>query len=187
MLIARLSRLYDTAGVIGFDMDVYSKVYLSKEALSAIAEHAERGYPNEVCGLLLGEDLPDSYSDTGGVPRRVIRAVVPVDNSFEADERYHRFLIGHDDILHAERQARQAGLDVLGVYHSHPDAPARPSEYDREHAAWTTWTYLIVPVHKGRAGQVAAWRLREDRSAFDEDEVEPVADGYSTDRSEETV
>jgi proteasome lid subunit RPN8/RPN11 len=152
-------------------MNVHSKVYFSKEALAALVEHAERGYPHEVCGLLLGEDLPDSYSNNGGVLSRLIRAVVPVDNSFEAGERYHRFLIGPADILRAERQARQAGLDVLGVYHSHPNAPARPSEYDREHAAWTTWTYLIVPVRDGRAGQALAWHLREDRSAFDEVEL----------------
>ena len=137
-------------------------MYLTEEVRGEIAGHGERGYPNEVCGLLVGKD------EDG---RRTISALVPVENSFEADERFHRYLIAPEDMLRAERLARQGGLDVLGVYHSHPNAPARPSLYDRDYAAWTTWSYVIVSVQDSRAVEMRAWKLREDRSAFDEEEL----------------
>src|SRR5438067_10601101 len=83
-------------------------LYLTEEVRGEIAGHGERGYPNEVCGLLVGRD-------EGG--RRTINSLVPVENSFEVDERFHRYLIAPEDMLRAERLARQEGLDVLGVYH----------------------------------------------------------------------
>src|SRR4029078_9348230 len=99
-------------------------LYLTEEAQSAINSHGERGYPNEICGILLGKD-------TEG--RRVVRATMPIENSFEADEQYHRFLITPQAMLRAQREARQQGLDVVGVYHSHPNEAAQPSAYDRDH------------------------------------------------------
>ncbi len=136
------------------------RLHISEAARRAIVEHGEGGYPNEVCGLLLG-----SERDAG----RIIEATVPVENSFEAGEQFHRFLITPNDMFRAERAARSRELDVLGVYHSHPNAEACPSEYDRDHAAWTAWTYVIVSVREGRAVDLRVWRLREDRSAFDEE------------------
>ncbi len=141
-------------------------LYLDDCARDAIVQHGEGGYPNEVCGILLGMDEGD---------RRVIRLTMPIENRFEQDEQYHRFLITPDDMFRAERLARYDRLDVLGVYHSHPNAPARPSEYDRDHAAWTTWSYVIVSVQEGKAADIRAWKLREDRSAYDEEEVEVSA------------
>ena len=137
-------------------------LYVTEEARAAITQHGERGYPNEICGILLGKD-----ADT----RRVVRAVLPVENTFEAGEQYHRFLIGPDDMFRAEREARRQRLDVLGVYHSHPNEAARPSAYDRDHAAWTTWSYIIVSVREGQAAEMRAWTLHEDRSGFDEVEL----------------
>ena len=136
---------------------------LSSETYDAITAHGEQGYPNEICGLLLGKDEANG---------RTIRALVPVGNSFETDEQYHRFLITPDDMFRAERRARQEGMDVLGVYHSHPDAPAQPSDYDRDHAAWTTWSYLILSVREGSAAELRAWKLREDRSGYDEEDLD---------------
>jgi proteasome lid subunit RPN8/RPN11 len=135
------------------------KLYITQRALEQIRQAGEAGYPDEVCGLMLGRD---------GTDGRTISALVPVANSFEGEEQYHRYLITPEDMFRAEREARRLGLDVLGVYHSHPNAPARPSEYDRDHAAWTTWSYVIVPVGEGKAGDVRAWKLHDDRSAFDE-------------------
>jgi proteasome lid subunit RPN8/RPN11 len=137
-------------------------LYLTEETRAEIAGHGERGYPNEICGILVGKE------DNG---RRTVGALVPVENSFEADEQFHRYLITPEAMLRAERLARQGGLDVLGVYHSHPNAPAEPSLYDRDHAAWTTWSYIIVSVQNGQAADMRAWKLREDRSAFDEEEL----------------
>ena len=138
-------------------------LYLDDCARDSIVQHGEGGYPNEVCGILLGKD------ENG---RRVIRLTMPIENSFEQDEQYHRFLITPADMFRAERLARHDRLDVLGVYHSHPNAPAQPSEYDRDHAAWTSWSYVIVSVRDGKAAEIRAWKLRDDRSAYDEEEVE---------------
>lgn len=138
-------------------------LYLDDCARDSIVQHGEGGYPNEVCGILLGKDIDG---------RRVIRLTMPIENSFEQDEQYHRFLITPADMFRAERLARHDRLDVLGVYHSHPNAPAQPSEYDRDHAAWTTWSYVIVSVREGKAAELRAWKLRDDRSAYDEEEVE---------------
>ncbi len=136
-------------------------LYITEEARAAIAAHGERGYPNEICGLLLGKDAE------GG---RTIRALVPIENSFEADEQYHRFLITPEAMFRAEKEARRQHLDVLGVYHSHPNEAARPSLYDRDHAAWTVWSYIIVSVQQTGAAEMRAWTLRDDRSQFDETE-----------------
>jgi proteasome lid subunit RPN8/RPN11 len=136
-------------------------LHIEQLAHEAITAHAEEGYPNEICGVLLGMD--------GG--ERSVHAIMRIDNSFEADEQYHRFLITPEDMFRAERLARQQHIDVLGVYHSHPDEEARPSEYDRNHAAWTAWAYIIVSVRSGCTAGMRAWKLREDRSAFDEDEL----------------
>jgi proteasome lid subunit RPN8/RPN11 len=73
-----------------------------------------------------------------------------------------------DDYRQAERQAREAGGDLLGFYHSHPDHPARPSQYDLDHA-WPSFSYVIVSVQNGEPTDMTSWRLREDRSVFDQE------------------
>lgn len=137
-------------------------LYLEQCARDSITMHAEGGYPDEICGILLGRD-------TDG--RRVIHNTMPVENSFEADEQYHRFLITPEAMFKAEKLARYDRLDVLGIYHSHPNAAARPSDYDRDHAAWTSWSYVIASVEEGRVVDLRAWKLREDRTGFDEEDV----------------
>jgi proteasome lid subunit RPN8/RPN11 len=134
-------------------------------AVESITQHGEGGYPNEICGVLLGKDVDG---------QRTIRTVMPIDNSFESDEQYHRFLITPKDMFQAERMARLERLDVVGVYHSHPNEAACPSEYDRGHAAWTSWSYIIVSVRDGQAAEMHAWKLREDRSGFDPEEIAVV-------------
>lgn len=138
-------------------------LHLIECARDAIEQHGQEGYPNEICGILLGKDVDG---------RRVIRTVMPIENEFEQGEQYHRFRITPQAMLKAERLARYDRLDVLGVYHSHPDEEARPSEYDREHAAWSSWSYIIVSIQKGKVAGMRAWKLHEDRSAFDEEDIE---------------
>jgi proteasome lid subunit RPN8/RPN11 len=137
-------------------------LHIEQSAYEAITAHAEEGYPNEICGILLGKDA---------VGKRSVHAIMRIDNSFEADEQYHRFLITPEDMFKVERLARQQRLDILGVYHSHPDEEARPSDYDRDHAAWTAWAYIIVSVRSGCSKGIRAWKLREDRIACDEDDL----------------
>ncbi len=136
-------------------------LHLTKDASDAIKQHGESGYPHEICGLLLGKDVDG---------RRSIQTLMPIENSFEANEQYHRYLITPDAMFQAERLAGQKRLDVLGVYHSHPDTEARPSLYDRDHAAWTAWSYMIISIQDGRTADLRAWKLRDDRSVFDEEE-----------------
>lgn len=128
----------------------------------AIARHGEAGYPDEICGFLLG---------TQADGEKVVREVVPVDNNWEeTGERRRRFLIAPEDFLREERRARAAGWEILGFYHSHPDHPARPSETDRE-AAWPGYSYVIQSVRDGRAAEVHSWRLQGDREGYDEEAV----------------
>jgi len=90
-----------------------------------------------------------------------------VDNERE-DSRHNRFLIAPEAVLAAHKEARSAGLDIVGYYHSHPDHPARPSELDRENA-WPGLSYVILSVQAGKVAEVRTWRLTDDRERFEEE------------------
>ncbi len=133
------------------------------EQLDIIRQHAQSTYPEEGGGLLLGR-----FEDS----RVVVREIRVLPNTWDVDaERRRRYLIPSDVMLREQRAADARELDVVGYFHSHPNHPAAPSEFDREHAL-PNWSYVIVSVQQGRAGDVLAWRLREDRSAF---EAQPIA------------
>jgi proteasome lid subunit RPN8/RPN11 len=134
---------------------------LETRHLTAIRRHGETAYPRECCGFLLGSD------DNGF--RRVC-ALAAVENVRTPVEQRTRYLIPADAYRRAEREARSRGFQIVGFYHSHPDVPAHPSAYDTEHA-WPWYSYLIVSVCERRATEVAAWRLRDDRSGFNPEEL----------------
>lgn len=140
---------------------------LSARMSERIHAHLCRAYPDEGCGVLLGRD---------GEGRREVVEIVAVENRRE-ESRHNRYLIAPEQFLFADRAARGAGLDVIGFFHSHPDHPARPSAFDLEHA-WPYYSYLIVGVTRGQAGEGRSWRLAEDRSRFEEETVE-VRDTHS--------
>lgn len=134
-------------------------VTIRQEERARVRTHAEAGYPDEVCGFLLGSmDLPSRAFTV-----REIRAAV----NRRGSRTSRRYRIDPGEYRTAEREAERRGLELIGIYHSHPDAPARPSEYDREHA-WPNSAYLIVSVQGGRAGELRTWLLAEDRSCFEE-------------------
>ncbi len=135
------------------------------ELRAAIARHAERSYPEECCGILLGRVGEDGVKH--------VSALIPVENVREAAARARRYLIEPETVAAAERQAAAAGLDVLGFYHSHPDHPARPSEFDREHA-WPFWSYVIVAVARGEPGEMTSWTLDDARAFQPEPTTEPL-------------
>jgi proteasome lid subunit RPN8/RPN11 len=122
----------------------------------AIRRHGEETYPHECCGALVGE--------AGRVT-----ATVPLSNTTEEGPR-RRFLVRPSDYRLAESRASELGGELLGFYHSHPDHPARPSQYDLDHA-WPTFAYVIVAVAAGKAGDMTVWWLKDDRSAFNEGEL----------------
>lgn len=137
-------------------------VTLGPGVRAAIEAHGRETYPHECCGALLGEG------------DRVV-ATFPLPNVTTEGPR-RRFRISDQDYLTSERQASARGLSLLGFYHSHPDHPAVPSQYDLDHA-WPTFVYPIVSVVNGRAEVLRAWALKDDRSAFDERPIaEPDAD-----------
>jgi len=131
-------------------------VTLSPVVDAAIRAHGRETFPHECCGALLGRDA-------------VVQEAFALANTTEEGPR-RRFLVRPDDYRTAERRARDAGLDLLGFYHSHPDHPARPSQFDLDHA-WPSFSYVIVSVMAGRDTTLTSWRLKEDRSAFEEEAV----------------
>lgn len=123
----------------------------------AIRRHGEETYPHECCGALVG------------TADQVLH-VVALPNTTEEGPR-RRFLVRASDYRLAEQRASELGGELLGFYHSHPDHPARPSQYDLDHA-WPTFAYIIVSVkgqvHAGKAGDMTVWYLKDDRSTFEE-------------------
>jgi proteasome lid subunit RPN8/RPN11 len=121
-----------------------------------IREHGSETYPDECCGALIGRD-------------GVVAIAYPLPNATEEGPR-RRFRVRPEDYRAAERRATEAGAELLGFYHSHPDHPARPSQYDLDHA-WPFFSYIIVSVSAGVPREMTSWRLREDRSAFDQEDL----------------
>ena len=141
-------------------------IRLGEAVADEIRRHAEREYPRECCGLLVGR-----IADGGRT--RIIHETFPVENTFEDEgERHHRMAITPLDYARAERLYAARGLGVVGNYHSHPDHPAVPSRFDLEHLApWPTMSYVVVSVVGGGAGELRSWELLEDRSGFTEEKV----------------
>jgi proteasome lid subunit RPN8/RPN11 len=133
------------------------------EALAArIRAHGVETYPHECCGAILGTEDGD----------RVVRDLMPLQNRRDDSPR-NRFEVTPDDVRLAEKTAGEKKLDLIGWYHSHPDAPARPSEYDREHA-WPWYSYIIVSIRDGAPKEMTSWRLQDDRTAYDPEALESV-------------
>jgi proteasome lid subunit RPN8/RPN11 len=145
-------------------------IRIAPDLIAAIRAHAERDYPSECCGALLGR----AGSAPSPASTKWVLALAPVENRRESEAASRRFLITADDYRAVERVAREKSLDVLGFYHSHPDQPARPSEYDREHAL-PSFSYVIVSVRDGRAGELTSWTLDDDRNAFTSESVAEIA------------
>jgi proteasome lid subunit RPN8/RPN11 len=141
---------------------------LRASQMAEIETQLARVYPEEGCGVLLGRDEGR---------KRVVERVTAIENRRE-DSRGNRYLIDPEQLLAVEREARDAGHDVVGFYHSHPDHPARPSAFDLEHA-WPYYSYLIVSVEQGRVVDARSWRLTADRTRFEPEPLER-ADARST-------
>lgn len=131
---------------------------ISKVLLDQIHVHGEAAYPEEGAGFLIGSDGK-------------VESILPLENSREDGARHNRFLITPEDYLEAELTADRLGLSLIGVFHSHPDHPNRPSEYDREWAQ-PFFSYIITTVNEGKAIESRSWRLLEDRSKFEEEIIQ---------------
>ena len=136
-------------------------IILTPQQYRQIEEEGSKAYPNECCGILFGRDVDG---------KRIVARLLPVPNDFETGEQYHRFSISPKLLMQAEQSASENGDLVLGFYHSHPDHPARPSEYDRQHG-WPFYSYIIVAIAKRTPGAMTSWVLNEATEQFEEQPV----------------
>lgn len=139
---------------------------ISSQLLQDIHTHGESTYPEEGVGLLFGM--------VNGDQKKVTRILI-LANTQEESARHNRYMLSPLDYLRAEQEADSIGLDVIGVFHSHPDHPNRPSEFDRERAMpW--FSYLITSVQSGQAVGSRSWLLEEDRSHFNEEQIQKISE-----------
>ena len=130
---------------------------LPAAADAAIRTHGEQTFPDECCGALLGPRQGD-----------IVEAFA-LPNEHQG-ERRRRFLLGPTEYRMAEKRATESGLELLGFYHSHPDHPAIPSQFDLDHA-WPNMSYVIISVKQGKPDEMRSWRLKADRSGYDEEMI----------------
>jgi proteasome lid subunit RPN8/RPN11 len=131
---------------------------LPKSIAAQIELEGVNAYPNECCGILIGKEVAG---------KRRVERLAPMKNVFDGGEQYHRFSIDPLAQIEAEKSADDSGQMVLGYYHSHPDHPARPSEYDRTHVPpWSFYSHIIVAIEKGRPAEMTAWFMDEESEQF---------------------
>ncbi len=134
-------------------------ITISSTLLQEIHTYGESAYPEEGAGLLIG---------TENGQEKIVTEILTLENARESSARHNRYLLSAEDYLRGENEAARLGLDVLGVFHSHPDHPNQPSDFDREWAMpW--FSYLITSVYSGQAKASRSWRLAEDRLQFFEE------------------
>jgi len=136
-------------------------LHIDEEILAQIYAHGEEAYPEEGAGFLFGYDEGE---------QRHVAQIFITENAREDEARHNRYLVTPKEYLQAEIAAELMGLSLIGVFHSHPDHPNRPSEFDREWAQ-PFFSYIITRVNEGKAIESRSWRLAEDRSKFEEEEI----------------
>jgi proteasome lid subunit RPN8/RPN11 len=142
------------------------RINIPDRILTEIQAHGISAYPEEGAGLMLGEETPEG---------RHVKSILGLENAREDGAKHNRYLLTAEDMLQGEKAAAEQGLSIIGIFHSHPDHPDEPSEFDREWAIpW--YSYLITSVRKGVAAGSRSWRLRDDRSKFEEEELSIISD-----------
>jgi len=145
---------------------------MTAEIAQQIRQHGAETYPHECCGALLGrDDVGGQVTSAGTVqlPMREVVALFPLVNRRDDSPR-NRFAVTAEDVRDAEKDAQEKKLEIVGWYHSHPDHPAKPSQYDREHA-WPWYSYVIVSVANGKPAEMTSWRLSDDRADYACEEI----------------
>ncbi len=128
--------------------------------VSHIHDHVREAYPEECSGVMVGMKAEGM---------KVVVDIWRAENIHE-EERSRRFLIDPLEYMKFEEQAGERDIEILGIYHSHPDHPAEPSEYDRDHA-WPGWSYVIASVGKKNVEDMRSWVLKDDRSGYNEEPI----------------
>jgi proteasome lid subunit RPN8/RPN11 len=135
-------------------------IKVKSEHLEQIRKHGEQSYPYECCGFLLGN---------GDGPTNVLAEVYAAVNERQ-ESRETRYLITPQQYKRADDYARSRGLGVIGYYHSHPDHPAAPSNYDLDHSCWPGESYIIVAVEQGKAAALNSF-TKPDYTQFVQEEI----------------
>jgi proteasome lid subunit RPN8/RPN11 len=159
-----------------------SILQVSPQFLTQICNHAEQAYPDECCGVLMGRlDTAD---------HKVLVEVLPTENAWDEEtaENFEsletrekllttterRYTIAPEVLLNAQKQGRERQLSMIGIYHSHPDHAAIPSEFDRV-CAWLGYSYIIVSVQQGKATDLRSWCL-DQQHQFQPEEILSIAE-----------
>jgi proteasome lid subunit RPN8/RPN11 len=150
-----------------------AQIVLDQQMLEDMQSHAISTYPEECCGLMFGNFSPDVKNEDSNTTRKIVVRLRRMKNVFDSKERYHRYTIDPKEFLSAEKDAFDSGEEIVGVYHSHPNAPARPSKFDHEHA-WPTLSYVVIEVRDRKVRDTKSWVLKEDRSDFLPEKIEIV-------------
>ena len=144
-------------------MSSAAAIILSSAIVSQIESEGVAAYPNECCGILVGSD---------GSTGRIVERIIPMKNTFDASEQYHRFTIDPLALARADEEAAAKGKLVVGFYHSHPDHPAQPSEYDRTHVPpWSFYSHIIVAIEKRKPAAMTCWQMDEETEQFRSQEI----------------
>lgn len=133
-------------------------IEIKEKALKVMVQDAESSFPDECCGFFYGKD-----GET-----RIVEEALAVRNSKEGDKR-RRFIISPEDYLKGEKYALEKETTLLGVYHSHPNHPATPSEHDRQQAV-PFFSYIILSVMNGKTERITSWQLNSEEQ-FDEETI----------------
>lgn len=141
-------------------------ITLTDKLLGQIYQHVRQSYPHECCGILAGKNSPD----------KEIVSVYPVDN-LNQERAHDRYEIDPKQFHKVDTQIRAQGLSVLGIYHSHPDHPAEPSEFDTQRA-WEGYSYVIVAVSGGKTVLAKSWTLNK-HGRFEEEQIVDRNKDYS--------
>ena len=151
--------------------------------LQDIFQHAESTYPEECCGILLG-----SLTET----QKTVTEIILTENAWNPDtaldfsddklsddidksislSKRRRYAIAPEVMLKAQKSARDSGINIIGIFHSHPDYPAEPSEFDRN-CAWQEYSYIIVSVRAGKAADINSWVL-DSKDKFQAEEIQEM-------------
>lgn len=144
--------------------------------LQTIYTHAETTYPEECCGIILGNLTSEGKTVVEVMPTEnawnaETAAELPGDDTLDYSKR-QRYAIAPQVMLQAQKEARDRKLNIIGIYHSHTDHPAIPSEYDQK-LAWQEYSYIIVSVQNGKAGDIKSWTL-DDNHQFQQEVIEKL-------------
>lgn len=163
--------------------------------LQDICQHAESTYPEECCGILLGYLTDNDLALACPSGQKTVAEVVLTQNAWNRDtavdfseaklddvtdedknisySRRRRYAIAPEVMLKTQKSARDSGMNIIGIFHSHPDYPAEPSEFDRN-CAWQEYSYIIVSVREGQAAKINSWVLDSDRQ-FQREEIQKIS------------